>query len=438
MTYLAPFILFAFMGTGAFASIVHLPASKSTDGAIHAAADTWSAMPFSDTSGGDAGTMAGFTFYPSSSVNRDKLLIYLSGGGVCEDYNGCFNMRVDGPAPGFSPNVAGLAGHFNVDPAVFSLTRNDNAAHGNFFANWSKVFVWYCTGDLHMGSHIATYRSKTGQTGTIRHFGYSNMHKFLTRLTATFCNIPGCTMPKPTKIAVAGSSAGGFGAVWNTEQIRDAFGLFGPDVVLIDDAGPFMREPYWTSALETKMAAAYWGTGSAAIPLACAGNCDPRTGGEFHDVLSSVHTYLPYLRGAMIIGEADSSISGAFSKQTFAAPYNASPWAKGPCGTLAEGDCYPDGYPGLAVASVLKLHGYFCDRAIPDYVSNEPDNFKSFVVTTTQATGLNAGYHQLMLRTQPDQIFAADGTSLAQLLATQMDGPGWADHYIENCSAWSF
>ena len=222
----------------ALASINHLPAGTASSGPIPIGAGTgrahlnqWSFVPFSDSACGDPGTTAGISFYPSSTANSDRLLIYFLGGGFCYTYNTCYNMRAGKGAPGFGNGEVALLQGFTVSspPQEETILQSDNAAEGNPFSDWSKVLIWYCTGDNHTGNNIATYKDPSGQSHQIRHFGYANVQKYLSRLKATFCAGSSCTMPAPSQIVVAGSSAGGWGAVWNLEQVRDKFSIAAAD-----------------------------------------------------------------------------------------------------------------------------------------------------------------------------------------------------------------
>jgi hypothetical protein len=89
------------------------------------------------------------------------------------------------------------------------------------------VFVPYCTGDVHGGDNVKTYSSPF-DTIEWHHVGHANVMRFLERL--------GATWPSPRKLVVAGSSAGGFGALANYE----AFRWYWPDAsgYLVDDSGP--------------------------------------------------------------------------------------------------------------------------------------------------------------------------------------------------------
>ncbi len=91
------------------------------------------------------------------------------------------------------------------------------------------MFVPYCTGDVHGGDRVTTYSLRVGyDPKTWNHRGHANVMAFLKRLKATF--------PSVSRLLVAGSSAGGFGAVVNYE----AFRWYWPQAAgyLVDDSGP--------------------------------------------------------------------------------------------------------------------------------------------------------------------------------------------------------
>jgi Pectinacetylesterase len=143
----------------AVAKINRLPPGTASSGAIpigtgsgEAPPNQWSYVPFSDTSCGDPGTTAGIDIYPSSTANKGNLLIYFEGGGWCDDYNSCFLMRSGEVAPGFQSIVSNLNGFNASVPSDVTFLQNNNAADGNPFTDWSKVFVRYCTGDMSPGT----------------------------------------------------------------------------------------------------------------------------------------------------------------------------------------------------------------------------------------------------------------------------------------------
>ena len=98
----------------------------------------------------------------------------------------------------------------------------------------------------------------------------------------------------------SGSSAGGFGALINYDVAAQAFSP--TPVLLIDDSGPPMRNPYLATSLLTTIWNA-WGM-AGAMPPGCT-NCTIAGG------MSNLVPYLtsnPSFRGALISSEQDDVI----------------------------------------------------------------------------------------------------------------------------------
>jgi hypothetical protein len=96
----------------------------------------------------------------------------------------------------------------------------------NPFANWSKVFIPYCTGDIHIGSNDVVYEDTTGIiTGVpaapvpVRHRGFDNFMAVREWLKDYYAH----STVKPRRMLVAGSSAGGYGATINFPYLQAAF-----------------------------------------------------------------------------------------------------------------------------------------------------------------------------------------------------------------------
>jgi hypothetical protein len=122
----------------------------------------------------------------------------------------------------FAAAVFNLQGFYTSNSPSQTLMQNNNAAEGNLFTDWSKILVWYCTGDLHTGNHVATYVDLNDVGHTINHVGYANVKKYLSRLKATFCFGTSCTMPAPSRIVVAGSSADFLSALTEARAVRSS------------------------------------------------------------------------------------------------------------------------------------------------------------------------------------------------------------------------
>lgn len=162
-----------------------------------------------------------FYFQPGDS---DNLLIFLQGGGACWNDATCVDSLVlqqDGnpqSRPTYNPSI-----YTENDPrqvgGIFNDEREDNP-----FRDWNKVFVPYCSGDLHVGSSDNIYTDSTGaitgQPGApvlIKHRGHDNVMAVREWLKT---NYPGRT---PRSVLVSGSSAGGYGATLNYPYFESVF-----------------------------------------------------------------------------------------------------------------------------------------------------------------------------------------------------------------------
>jgi hypothetical protein len=178
--------------------------------------ETWAWIPFDDATCADGSTTG-------LAVNRGSgsdLLVFFDGGGACWNYLTC---------------VSGTAVDDRYGPAEWDVELRDyvpssltDRAHlPPTLAGATIVFVPYCTGDVHGGSNVKSYGNDF-VSETWNHVGHANVLAYLARLAPTF--------PSPRKLVVAGSSAGGFGALVNYE----AFRWYWPDAqgYLVDDSGP--------------------------------------------------------------------------------------------------------------------------------------------------------------------------------------------------------
>jgi hypothetical protein len=154
-------------------------------------------------------------------TSRD-VLIFLQGGGACWDGPSCW-----GPvSTSFFVATGYQRLQFETDvlrPAMFFLRRLDTQ---NPFRNDNLVYVPYCTGDVHIGTRVATHQW-LGPRLT-HHVGARNLALFLRRIAATF--------PDARRVVLSGDSAGGFGAAFNLPQVQSAFSRV--RVSVVDDSGP--------------------------------------------------------------------------------------------------------------------------------------------------------------------------------------------------------
>jgi Pectinacetylesterase len=167
--------------------------------------------------GGDCQCSEGSEFrFWVREANPHKVVFYLQDGGACFSAETCtpendlYNTRVtEGPGGG----------------GIF-----DFADERNPFADYSVVFVPYCTGDLFIGNTTTKY----GPGLTVHHKGYVNGTAALDHLAATF--------PGATNVVVIGESAGSVAAPLYAGLVSDRL----PNTkitVLADGSGSYPDVP---------------------------------------------------------------------------------------------------------------------------------------------------------------------------------------------------
>jgi hypothetical protein len=200
----------------------------------------------------------------NTSKGSDKLLIYLEGGGACWDFNTCFILQTASNLTGYGQAEFGAAEFGN------GLFARDDP--GNPFKGDNFVYLPYCTGDVHSGNRMTSYSSDAG-TQTLHHVGYTNVQADLVFLQKTFTGVK--------RLTLAGTSAGGYGALFNYTQVKAAFPSAG--AYLVADGSPPLRPPYFTNAWYQAQAEA-WGNVQN-LPPGC-GDCSPFShgGGMFYAI----------------------------------------------------------------------------------------------------------------------------------------------------------
>ena len=244
---------------------------------ITAAANTWTWVPVDGTFCRDGkGTGLGININPSS----DKLIIYMEGGGACFSGGTCLSNLSSYPSAGFDGR--------GPDTALLSREAP------NPFADWSLVYVPYCTGDLFTGTNMSGFQGQP-------QVGYTNMTRYLERLVPTFKG-------KVSTVVLAGASAGGFGAAFNWMRVQDAFG--DTPVHAFDDSAPPMGPEYLTPCLQ-KATGSLWGWGPAIHP-ACK-DCDPESGNVARPLFETTLKRQKGKRFALLSNDEDGTIKSFFA-----------------------------------------------------------------------------------------------------------------------------
>lgn len=214
------------------------------------------------------------------------VVVYFEGGGMCWNALTCFTLQTATGGPFGQTQFAALV-------PQLSGSILDRSLAGNPFATASLVFVPYCTGDLHGGNNIASYTSSS-TTKTYDHLGHANVLAFLPRVAATW--------PTPRKLTIAGSDAGGYGALFNYATIRGA--IHATETYLIDDSGPPLPNGV-IPAGQLALMFSNWNLGALLDP-----QCSCRNG--FEPALQALTQRFPSDRVSLLSYEQDSVIPSYF------------------------------------------------------------------------------------------------------------------------------
>jgi len=173
--------------------------------------------------------------------SSDQVLLYLQGGGACWDYVTCYVL---GTAT-TSANGAIESGSLDLD---------DPASP---FRDWDVVYVPYCDGSVFTGDATVDYQGRR-----TFHHGLWNLSVAIDALGREF--------PDPSRIVVAGSSAGGYGTFAGYGATRVAF----PEtpIVVFNDSGPGVQNVDATQDIRDRVA--NWNF-TQRIPESCT-ECDPQ------------------------------------------------------------------------------------------------------------------------------------------------------------------
>jgi hypothetical protein len=226
-----------------------------------------------------------------SHGRSDAVLVVLSPGGACWSATEC-----NAEFKAFSKTKYDL-----YRPFVVPGTILDRALVGNPFSDWTVVFVPYCTGDVHAGDSTQDYG---GSVGVWQHHGYRNLEAAVGAFTTT--------LPRPAHLVVAGSSAGGFGALAAYDLVRAQWGAPGTTAALLDDSGPTLVG----SAIPSGLLAHWWSVWNlgGTLGTGCAG-CET----DLSAIWPALHGRHPDDRLGFVSTLQDDTMIGFFTDPTLGA-----------------------------------------------------------------------------------------------------------------------
>lgn len=143
---------------------------------------------------------------------ENKLVVYFYGGGVSVDaFTAAHGLsKTPGEMFYFDDMSIWKQVAYNCYSSAFGSQSDENP-----FKDWSVMVLPYTTGDFHIGQGEFPYTGVDGQEHTLYHHGYTNFKLYMDKV-----------MPyvgTPEAIVVSGSSAGGFGTSFLSEDITELF-----------------------------------------------------------------------------------------------------------------------------------------------------------------------------------------------------------------------
>lgn len=285
-------------GLSACSSSAELSETPEPGAAIDVATEDWSYVAFPDTRCQDGSpTGLGLSLRPGET----RSVIFLQPGGACFDEATCARQDTATPFPfnafgetqfGLLQAFLGIGGDF---PGIFARQDANNP-----FKDWNHIFVPYCSGDVHAGSEPEAPAPLLNDAARPQ-LGRENLRAFLARLVPTLSNA--------THVLLAGSSAGGFGAVLNYELVRDAFP---PEVALslLSDAGIPLRDSYLAPCLQ-QLWRERWRLNDA-LPADCDACSAQADGGGLYTLIAHLGSRYPEARLGLIADLEDAVIRDFF------------------------------------------------------------------------------------------------------------------------------
>jgi hypothetical protein len=152
-----------------------------------------------------------------------KVLLHFEGGGACWSKGSCFGK------------VKFTSLHDS--PGIYKNKYLGSHVGDTTFQDHTYVYLPYCTGDMHGGSHKAAYTPKN----IVYHFGRSNFTKALAWLEENTNRI----VERADDVILYGESAGALGVIMNLDQVAAIAGPQANKVALIDSPGLHFNDSIW-------------------------------------------------------------------------------------------------------------------------------------------------------------------------------------------------
>ncbi len=216
------------------------------DGFMPALYNVWQEVTLDPATGASCGDGSPYKFWVKRRANTSNLMTILEGGGACWSYESCKQDMVTGIIKNlFKPldkkdRLAFFSASTLKQSSMFStLVRNISSVlpadftpnYQNKTQKWNKVYLPYCTGDVHLGFKTQIYQDPKDATKTlvVQHKGAIN----LLQVGAWVRN----NLESPAQFMLTGQSAGGVGANGLYYAARKLFSQ-AQKSYMVNDGGP--------------------------------------------------------------------------------------------------------------------------------------------------------------------------------------------------------
>ena len=243
----------------------------------------WERIPVPGARCGDGGEYSVFL----KKGRREKVAFAFMGGGACWSESTCMGVEIRTLLP-LVPFVPLAGGFVSDDPAVSPV------------AGWTTVFFPYCTGDIFVSDHIATYGKHS-----VHHVGRSNIERSLALLRErNLIDFGGAS-----DLVVWGPSAGALGALFHAQSLERAFPNAQRKSLIADAPGLHFGDGVWSQFTPQQIQDFSAGLARAGIPF------DPSKG-VIADIVPGLCRALPHWSVGVLQGSKDFVMSRMFGKIT--------------------------------------------------------------------------------------------------------------------------
>lgn len=200
---------------------IDLPDPDFKDGFNPGAYGIWQEVTLDPKTGASCGDGSPYKFWVKRTPSSSNIQAILEGGGACWDYKGCssdliqgatgnlFKKDADKDRLGFfaaSTLKQNSALSFLLLQVGSAFTSDFHPYYKNKSQKWTKVYLPYCTGDVHMGFGTTVYTDPEDPQKhiTVQHKGALNVLQVVAWLRNH--------LQAPKQFMLSGFSAGGVGA----------------------------------------------------------------------------------------------------------------------------------------------------------------------------------------------------------------------------------